>query len=84
MTQACRIIKKFGGAEALAEALSNVGLERSKHNVYRWTYPREKGGTGGVIPTPSLPHVLLAARNEGILITREDLDPRPQSEGVNA
>jgi hypothetical protein len=41
-----RIITKCGGHKAVAEAL-NISLQR----VYCWTYPRERGGTGGTIPS---------------------------------
>jgi hypothetical protein len=40
------IIDKCGGADVVARV---SGADRSR--VYRWTYPVERGGTGGVIPT---------------------------------
>lgn len=76
-TQAERIIKKFGGARRLAEALK--AIERPYHHttIYKWTYPKEVKGTGGIIPTAALPDVVMAARAAGILLSSEDLDPRP-------
>lgn len=45
-TPAENIIRKLGGAQAVAELLKvNVS------NVHRWTYPKSRGGTGGKIPT---------------------------------
>lgn len=77
VTQADRVIEKFGGVPKLAEALANVGLKKNKSSIYRWTYPvGEKSGTGGSIPTSSLKLVIAAARNEGVLLSPEDLDPR--------
>jgi hypothetical protein len=76
-TQAARVIAKFGGAQVLGKALARVsGRDRSR--VYRWGYPKSKGGTGGVIPSSVIADVLTAARLEGVHLTAEDLDPRPR------
>ncbi len=75
-SQAKRIIEKFGGAMNLVRALRDAGRPRDKCNVYRWTWDREKGGTGGILPTSALQDVIEAARLEGVLLTTEDLDPR--------
>lgn len=40
------IIAKLGGAQRVADLL---GLNVSQ--VHRWKYPRERGGTGGFVPT---------------------------------
>ncbi len=74
--QAERIIKKFGNARALSRALQALGdpkKSRSPAVIYRWTYPRSRGGTAGRIPSNALDDVLAAARLEGIFITPEDL-----------
>lgn len=68
--QAEKIITKFGNARRLAQL---IGVHPV--NVYRWTYPRARGGTDGLIPTASLAKVLLAARADGILLTMDDLAP---------
>lgn len=76
MTQAQRVIAKFGNARRLSEAtrrLADESLHRSPHVVYRWTYPKERGGTDGRIPSSALDAVLAAARLEGIFITAADL-----------
>lgn len=41
------VIAKCGGVDAAA-------IITGKHvsRVYRWMYPKERGGTGGVIPIP--------------------------------
>lgn len=79
-TQAQRVIAKFGGARQLAQALSRLelGKRRDAANVYRWTYPKSKGGTGGLIPSSAMADVLEAARLDGVLLTAEDIDPRPR------
>jgi hypothetical protein len=68
VSQAQAIIRKFGGVPALAKA-----TELSLNSVYKWTYPKERGGTGGLIPTDKLPVVLDAAKARGIEITVDDL-----------
>ncbi len=75
-SQAERIINKFGGVPNLVKALETAGRPRHRQNIYRWTWPRERGGTGGVIPTSALEDVAEAARIEGVLLTPDDFDPR--------
>ncbi len=65
-----RIIEKCGGPEAVA-ALAGVHVSR----VYRWTYPRERGGTGGLIPTRHQTALLEKARDKGIELTPADFFP---------
>lgn len=70
LSQAERVILKFDGARKLAAA---IGADMS--TVYKWTYPKAKQGTDGMIPSSAMRKVLLAARREGILLTNEDLSP---------
>lgn len=78
-TQAQRVIHKFGGARALCRALNEVcGEDKRYYNpssIYRWTYPRDKGGTGGTIPTRAMVYIFKAARLYGLLLTEEDFFP---------
>lgn len=71
-TQAERVIAKFGSAYRLARLLN-----KDPAAVYRWTYPKNRGGTGGLVPASAMQHILRVARLEGVLLTPEDLDPRP-------
>jgi len=78
-SQADRIISKFGGPPRLYEALKllaetehNPDITRDVATIYRWLYPRSRGGTDGVIPTSAQRDVQRAARLQGILITAED------------
>jgi hypothetical protein len=68
MTAAERVIKIFGGATKLAR-LTNI----DSSSVYRWNYPKEKGGTDGAIPHANHGKILAAAHRNGIKITRSDL-----------
>lgn len=70
MTQAERVIAKFGGAATLAKLIG-----RNPTSVYRWMYPKSVGGSDGLIPSSALRLVLDAARREGIFITSDDLYP---------
>jgi hypothetical protein len=74
-SQAYRIIDKFGGARKLARSLKAIGRPRNPSVIYKWMYPRNKGGTDGLIPTSAWPDLLLAAKAEGILLEPEDKDP---------
>lgn len=68
VSQAQIVIRKFGGVGAMSAA---TGF--SVNSIYKWTYAKEKGGTGGVIPGDKLPVVLGVARDRGIDITVDDL-----------
>lgn len=76
MSQAERILLKFGGARRLSRLMKACGRTKDPTSIYKWTYSKEKGGTGGLIPTAAWSDILLVARMEGLLITSEDMDPR--------
>lgn len=76
VTQAERVIRKFGGAARLCRLLRHVGAPISTSTVFRWSYSKAKGGTGGVIPSKVWDQIFRAARFEGVVITPEDIDPR--------
>lgn len=70
-----REVRGGAGARRLSEILEIIGYPKTPASIYRWTYPRSRGGTGGLIPTSAWPLIHLAARYAGILITAEDRDP---------
>lgn len=72
--QAEKIIEKFGGPAKAAAA-----MECDVSSVYKWTYPKEKGGTDGLIPSSSMAAVLKAAEVLGIELSPQDLDPREEN-----
>lgn len=64
--------------------LDRVGYETAarvtgKHisRIYRWTYPVERGGTGGVIPHADAIKILGHARTEGIALHESDFMRAP-------
>lgn len=75
-SQADRILYKFGGPRHLRDVLKAIGRPRNLSSIYRWTYPKEDGGTGGLIPTSAWPDLHVAAHFDGVIITSEDMDPR--------
>lgn len=64
MEPAKKIINLCGGFSAVA---GMTGRDVSR--VHRWTYPRHKGGTGGIIPTDAQHRLLQEARSRGIPLT---------------
>jgi hypothetical protein len=67
-TPAERMYDAFGNAKRLAVL---CGLDIV--SVYRWNYPKEKGGTGGNIPHGNFEKILAAAKANKIKITKSDL-----------
>jgi hypothetical protein len=70
--QAKRIIEKFGGAPRVAELL---GIDPSR--PYRWTYPRSRGGSGGIIPARYHDELLRKAREHGVPLMPSDFFDQP-------
>lgn len=67
MNPAQKIIEKCGGHAKVAEM---IGVHVSR--VHRWTYPKDRGGTDGLIPTQQQQALLEAARSRGIALTPSD------------
>lgn len=61
------LIRKCGGFAAVARMTG-----RSEVRVRRWTYPVDRGGTGGMIPTEVHERLMLAARAEGVDLRPDD------------
>lgn len=62
------VINKFGGFDAVADALG-----RHPISVRKWTYDRKQGGTGGLIPTSAQARLLQVAKRRKLNITAADL-----------
>jgi hypothetical protein len=77
-TQADRIIARFGNAYRLQEALRRAGYHRSVAAIYKWTYPTERDGTDGMVPTRALQQIIRVARLEGVYLSDDDLRPGKQ------
>lgn len=73
-----QVIEKCGGHQAVAE-MAGVHVSR----VHRWTYPKERGGTGGLIPTQHQQKLLDEARDRGIDLGPSDffLNTEPPDAG---
>lgn len=84
MNQASHIITKCGGGDfkrgvPIVAELAGVHITR----VFRWTYPKGKGGSDGIIPAAKQQKILENARARGIDLTPDDfflaaLDEAPQ------
>lgn len=59
-TVAARVIAKCGGVQIVSDWLG-ITLPQ----VYKFTYPKEKGGTGGLIPSKHQPTLLQKSRESG-------------------
>jgi len=62
--------------------IGKIGIEKvaevtGKHvsRVYRWMYPKEKGGTGGLIPQTDAPAILAYAKSKRIPLKEKDFFP---------
>ena len=77
INDAALIIKLFGGVKSLANAIN-----KDPATIYRWTYPKNKGGTGGLIPSAALRKITEAAQHLNISLYEHEfitLDQRHSS-----
>ena len=81
-SQAQRIIAKFGSPYKLAQLLTMARQLEDVHarpvhasTVYRWTYLKSVGGSGGVIPTREVEWIKKVARLNGVFLTDADWAP---------
>lgn len=75
-TPAERIFEKFGGPHEVASV-----LHLSVPRVKRWTYPEDKGGTGGRIPSKHQQVLLDEARERGVDLSPADFfEPEPTTQ----
>lgn len=70
MEPAHSIIKRFGGEAAVAQITATAYTA-----PYRWQHPKERGGTGGLIPQKYHPVLLEYAREHGVALKAEDFLP---------
>ncbi len=54
------VIEKSGGAQVVAD-----WCKIDVSNVHRWTYPKDRGGSDGVIPARHQPVIIAKAREAG-------------------
>jgi hypothetical protein len=51
-------------------------LAMSTQAVYKWMWPRSRGGTGGLIPAQKQIQLMIAAKQRGIILTKDDFFPK--------
>lgn len=71
------IIEKLGGPERVA-AVTGKHVSR----VYRWMYPKAKGGSDGLIPQSVAAKLLAHADAEGIDLAPADFFPQTKGEAA--
>ena len=69
---AATVLARFGGSGPLAQLLR---LDRS--TVHRWALPRDRSGSGGLIPARHHQRLLVLAAAEGIPLSAADLVGTP-------
>ncbi|MEO1889192.1 MAG: amino-acid N-acetyltransferase [Cycloclasticus sp.] len=67
---AAHIIQQFGGVKSLA-----LAINKDPATIYRWTYPKHKGGTAGLVPRSALKKIHAAAQLLNITL---DVDKQSQ------
>lgn len=70
MSPADKVIQKCGGVPETARL---AGC--SENWVYRWRLPKEKGGTGGLVPQSAQIALLMSARKGAVDISPDDFFP---------
>lgn len=72
--------------EPAKSIISKIGIEKvseitGKHvsRVYRWMYPKERGGTGGMIPQGEAPALLAYAKANEIDVSADDFFAVPET-----
>lgn len=70
-----RVIEKCGGVNQTAELVGNTASM-----VYRWTYAKDKGGTGGRVPVSAQERLLEASRKGLVDIDPADFFEAPAAE----
>ena len=73
---AAHVIEKCGGPSVVAEML---GLHVTQ--PYRWTYPKCRGGTDGIIPAKHQQKLLVAAVDRGIELRPDDFFDEALADG---
>lgn len=68
LTPAQYVIRAFGGVRKLARE-----LKKSPSTVSRWPKPKERGGSGGRIPSDEQLAILELATRRGLDVTASDL-----------
>lgn len=68
---ASRVIRKLGGPRNVANMLG-----MTPQAIYKWTWSTERRGTGGFIPVRRQIELMIAAKQRGIILTKDDFFPK--------
>lgn len=77
---ASRVIEKCGGVAAVSKITG-----RAAPSIHKWRHPKEKGGTGGLVPTDAQTRLMAAAQRGEIDLSPDDffdLSPQPQGDAA--
>ncbi|RFC65047.1 hypothetical protein DYI37_04055 [Fulvimarina endophytica] len=74
MEPASTIVTALGGPTKVAKI---VRVHRTR--VSNWCRPKEKGGTGGIIPIKHAPALIAAARETGLTLSADDFLPASEA-----
>lgn len=69
-----QVIEKLGGVPRTAEVTG-----KTVSTVYKWRWPSEKGGTGGLIPIDAQQAIIAAARRGENCVTPDDFFEHPKA-----
>ena len=72
------IIGLLGGKKAVAYI-----CRTSLSSIYRWTYPKERGGTGGNIPSRHHIPLLIYSKSKGIPLKSAHFIQKPSVDYAN-
>lgn len=67
------VINAFGSAKKVQEALKERGHDLHLITIYKWSYPRKEGGSGGAIPQRWHKPLLDSAMANGLELKPTDL-----------
>lgn len=69
-TPAARLIKQFGVATLAG------WTRRDRSRVHAWTWPKDRGGTGGLVPHAVRSSIIEGAAAKGEVLTYADFEPQ--------
>lgn len=78
-TPAAKVIKAFGGFRPTA-----LALDVDSAWVWHWLQPKDKKGTGGVVPSKHQAKILKLSNERGLGLTPADLIGEPVGIGKQA
>lgn len=75
---AARVIERCGGVAAVARLTGRAAV-----SIHKWRHPKDKGGTGGLIPTEAQVLLIAAAQRGEVDLTPSDFFDLEACSGVS-